>query len=162
MLQKALLVTCSLLPEHTQQLLGCCSTENFQFSRWWAVTQYSYWYTSTHHPFTLCGGKSSLSFLPPESIKHHLASASLICHISSYLARLLSEARPCKTFSVLSFFSTNSLFQLLPKYVYTLKNMGSAGHLKCHFLLCSACSASWLNKSEWLAQSSFILCQVIS
>lgn len=73
MLQKALLVIFPLLPEYIQQLLGYSSAENFQVSRWWAVTQYSYWCISMHHPFTLCDGKSSLTFF------HQNLLSTLLC-----------------------------------------------------------------------------------
>lgn len=99
--------------------MGCCSTENFQFSRWWAVTQYSYWYISVHYPFILCAGKSSLTFLPPELTKDHPVSAGLICLTMSCPVHL----RPDQVKDLLVQYFSFSLFQLIPKCGYSSENM---------------------------------------
>lgn len=121
MLQKALLITVPSFPKYIQQLMGCCSTENFQVSRWWAVTQYSYWYISMHHPFILCAGKSSLTFLPPELTKQHRG----VCrsNLPHHILPCPSEARSGKSSSTPVFFWSSSLFQLLPRCAYSSENM---------------------------------------
>jgi len=41
-----------------------------------------------HHPLILRGGKSSLTFLPPDFVKHRLMSAGVIYHTMFYLIHL--------------------------------------------------------------------------
>lgn len=153
MLQKALLITVPWFPKYIQQLMGCCSTENFQFSRWWAVTQYSYWYISMHHPFIFCAGKSSLPFLPPELTKNHPVSAGLICHTTSCPVHL----RPDQVKALLLQYFTGlaPCFSCCQVFLQLLRNAGHNLKLSKldYTLVCCP------GKSEWWAQRSFTSCQ---